>query len=67
MRAGLGVGYVSALGTVHVDATLVAIRVDMPRGLRRDLTAFVPDAESCPRSARLFMNLGVELNTDPCP
>lgn len=57
VRAGLGVGYASALGMVHAGPTLVAVRVKAPERLYRDLTALVPGDEFCPGSARLFMDL----------
>lgn len=55
VRAGLGVGYASALALQHADPGLTAVRIDPPKGLRRVLTVLLPPAEMRSRAAQMFM------------
>jgi len=54
VRAGLGVGFVSAMSMRHEDGTLAAVRV-APRPLTRTLSILVPHADTAARAARRFL------------
>lgn len=54
VRAGLGVGFVSALSMRHEDGTLSAVRI-APRPLTRTLSILVPHASTAARAARRFL------------
>jgi len=54
VRAGLGVGFVSALSMRHEDGLLSALRIGRD-GLRRTLSILVPHAQSSARAARQFL------------
>jgi DNA-binding transcriptional LysR family regulator len=56
VRAGLGVGFVSALSMRHEDGTLAAVRV-APRPLTRRLSILVPHADTAARAAQRFLAL----------
>lgn len=45
VRAGLGVGFVSAMAMQHGDPSLVALRVDPPHGIGRHISVLIPHAD----------------------
>lgn len=45
VRAGLGVGFVSAMAMQHGDPSLVALRVDPPQGIGRRIGVLIPHAD----------------------
>ena len=55
VRAGMGVGFVSAMSMRHEDAALAAVRIDPPHGLKRLLTALVPHADALSRPTERFL------------
>ncbi|AJE99066.1 LysR family transcriptional regulator [Pandoraea apista] len=55
VRAGMGVGFVSAMSMRHEDAALVSVRIDPPHGLKRLLTALVPHADALSRPTERFL------------
>lgn len=57
VRAGMGVGFVSAMSMRHEDDALAVLRIDPPRGLKRILSALVPNAETLTRPAQRFLAL----------
>lgn len=57
VRAGMGVGFVSAMSMRHEDEALTTLRIDPPQGLKRFLTALVPNADALTRSAQRFLEL----------
>lgn len=54
VRAGLGVGFVSAMAMRH-DHSLVALHIDPPRGIGRDINVLVPHADALGAPARAFL------------
>jgi len=54
VRAGLGVGFVSALSMRHEDGALVALAIGSD-GLRRTLSILVPHAQTSARAAQQFL------------
>ncbi len=56
VRAGLGVGFVSALSMRHEDGSLAALRVG-DEGLTRTLSILLPHAGAPARAATLFLEL----------
>jgi len=54
VRAGLGVGFVSALSMRHEDGALCALPIGRD-GLRRTLSILVPHAQTSARAARQFL------------
>jgi len=54
VRAGLGVGFVSALSMRHEDGALHALPIGRD-GLRRTLSILVPHAQTSARAARQFL------------
>lgn len=57
VRAGMGIGFVSAMSMRHEDALLASVRIDPPHGLKRLLTALVPHADALSRPAERFLSL----------
>ncbi|GAB3627779.1 LysR family transcriptional regulator [Pandoraea terrae] len=57
VRAGMGVGFVSAMSMRHEDELLATIRIDPPHGLKRLLSALVPHADALSRPAERFLAL----------
>ncbi|TAL56517.1 LysR family transcriptional regulator [Pandoraea sp.] len=57
VRAGMGIGFVSAMSMRHEDDVLATLRVDPPLGLKRLLTALVPHADMPTRTAQRFLSL----------
>lgn len=55
VRAGLGVGFVSAMAMQHGDPSLVALRVDPPHGIGRHIGVLIPHAEMPGAPARGFL------------
>lgn len=55
VRAGMGVGFVSAMSMRHEDAALASVRIDPPHGLKRLLTALVPHADALSRPTERFL------------
>ncbi|VVE69268.1 LysR family transcriptional regulator [Pandoraea captiosa] len=55
VRAGMGVGFVSAMSMRHEDAALATVRIDPPHGLKRLLTALVPHADALSRPTERFL------------
>ena len=56
VRAGLGVGFVSALSMRHEGGGLVAVRV-APQPLTRTLSILVPHADTVARATQRFLEL----------
>ena len=54
VRAGLGVGFVSAMSMRHEDGALAALRL-LPRPLTRTLSILVPHADAAARAAQRFL------------
>lgn len=54
VRAGLGVGFVSAMSMRHEDGTLAALRL-LPWPLTRTLSILVPHAQAAARAAQRFL------------
>jgi len=54
VRAGLGVGFVSALSMRHEDGALAALQIGR-EGLRRTLSILVPHAQTSARATRQFL------------
>jgi len=59
VRAGLGVGFVSAMSMRHEDGTLAAVRIT-PRPLTRTLSILVPHADTAARAAQRFLESCLE-------
>ncbi len=55
VRAGLGVGFVSAMSMQRPDADLVSLYVGQPRPLDRHLNILIPHVEVASRAARRFL------------
>lgn len=54
VRAGLGVGFVSAMAMQH-DRSLVALHVDRPHRIERHISILVPHADALGSPARAFL------------
>ncbi|VVE41431.1 LysR family transcriptional regulator [Pandoraea aquatica] len=68
VRAGMGVGFVSAMSMRHEDAALATVRIDPPHGLKRLLTALVPHADALSRPTERFLAQCFAGDaTDPAP
>ncbi|MCK9510239.1 MAG: LysR family transcriptional regulator [Pigmentiphaga sp.] len=57
VRAGLGVGFVSAMSMQRQDPTLRALRITRPRSLERHLTILLPHADDLSPPAQAFLDL----------
>lgn len=55
VRAGLGIGFVSAMAVQHGDPTLVPLRIDPPRGIGRHISVLVPHADATSSPTRGFL------------
>ncbi len=55
VRAGLGVGFVSAMAMQH-DHALVALRIDPPHGIGRHISVLVPHADALGAPAHAFLD-----------
>lgn len=55
VRAGLGIGFVSAMSMRHEDGTLAVVHV-APVALTRTLSILVPHADTAARAARQFLD-----------
>ncbi|WP_087687355.1 LysR family transcriptional regulator [Pandoraea sp. PE-S2R-1] len=55
VRAGMGIGFVSAMSMRHEDGALTSVRIDPPHGLKRLLTALVPHADALSRPTERFL------------
>src|SRR5690606_38787721 len=55
VRAGLGIGFVSAMAVLHGDPTLVPLRIDPPRGIGRHISVLVPHADAISSPTRGFL------------
>lgn len=62
VRAGLGVGFVSAMAMQRPDPTLCALRLRSPEPLHRHLTVLVPHADDLSPPAQAFL-----ARCDPAP
>ncbi|ARP85629.1 LysR family transcriptional regulator [Bordetella genomosp. 9] len=56
VRAGLGIGFVSAMSMRHEDGALTALRVGR-KGLTRTLSILLPNASAPARAAALFLQM----------
>ncbi len=54
VRAGLGIGFVSAMAMQRPDPDLITLRVAHPHSLERHLSVLIPHAEVASRAARRF-------------
>jgi DNA-binding transcriptional LysR family regulator len=63
VRAGLGVGFVSAMSMRHEDGTLAAVRVGR-QGLTRTLSILLPHASAPARAAALFLEICQRYGSD---
>jgi DNA-binding transcriptional LysR family regulator len=57
VRAGMGIGFVSAMSMRHDDQALTTLRIDPPRGLKRRLSILVPHASTPSRAAQRFLEI----------
>ncbi|MGI4813030.1 MAG: LysR family transcriptional regulator [Janthinobacterium lividum] len=56
VRAGMGIGFVSAMSMRYPDSRLLMLRIG-PAGLRRSFSLLVPHASAPSRAAQLFLSL----------
>lgn len=57
VRAGLGVGFVSAMAMRHEDGSLAVLRIDPPQAFQRRFHALVPNAGHLALAAQKFLEL----------
>lgn len=57
VRAGLGIGFVSAMSMQRPDPSLQALRIAHPKPLERHLTILIPHAEDISPLAQIFLSL----------
>ena len=57
VRAGMGIGFVSAMSMRHDDRMLTTLRIDPPRGLTRRLSILVPHSNTLSRAAQRFLDI----------
>ena len=56
VRAGMGVGFVSAMSMRHDDAALTSLRIGAPNELKRSLSILVPHASTPSRATQRFLD-----------
>lgn len=57
VRAGMGIGFVSAMSMRRDDPTLVSLRIDTPIALKRSLSILVPHASTPSRATQRFLDI----------